>query len=428
VTRGERGLLAGALISALGVRLVLIHAYPDNFSMDGYQRWAGREHLLVQDWLPATQAIVHTVASLGGGVEQMRWAMAIVAALAVGAGAMVARELGGVIAGWLFVPLAMFGPFLTWSVVPYQEGTYLLTVLGAVALVLRGKRLGWAPDHRAWLAADLLAGGAALVRYEGWVFVLLYMAWRRDKRVLRAAWGAAFWLGVKLSGMQGHAASPVDFADWGGLGDRFSAAGLGKTLGKLHRHAADTWLYLVAGIGMLGTGILWRRRIVGVGMLLLLLGLQLAATLGWMIGLETATYRMQAVPGVLLGLLAAGGLGRLLQGRSGWLVAGALLLSTGLSGHFIAQAHDNAKRSTRAAKWERRLVRKMNRCAECRWAITPRRRIGTRDRHDGCEIIQGLGEFKHGEDFWCTTWPGTAPFVPTHHARWKKGGYAVVGE
>ena len=42
----------------LAVRLALIATYPDNYSMDAYQRWGGRHHLLVQDWLPATQSIL----------------------------------------------------------------------------------------------------------------------------------------------------------------------------------------------------------------------------------------------------------------------------------------------------------------------------------------------------------------------------------
>ncbi len=311
--------------------------------------------------------------------------------------------------------------------VPYQEGCYLLAVLGAVALVLRGKRLDWAPQSRAWLLADLLAGAAALIRYEGWVFLGLYLLWRRDRRAIRAAWGAAFWLGLKASGAQGYAASPIDFADWGGMTDRYSASALMKTLRKLGRHSQDTWLPVLGVLGVCGTAALWRSKARGLWIVLLLLGLQLAATLGWMIGLETATYRMQAVPGVLLALLSAGGAGVLLNGRRPWVGVLAGIVAVGLSAHFVPQAFNNAKRSTRSAKWERKLVEKMSRCKECRWAIRPRRRIGTRKRHDGCEIVQGLGKLRAGQDFWCTSWPGEQPFVPTHTARWRKGGYKVEG-
>ena len=41
----------------LAVRLALLEAYPDNYSMDAYQRWGGREHILIQGWLH--RAIAH---------------------------------------------------------------------------------------------------------------------------------------------------------------------------------------------------------------------------------------------------------------------------------------------------------------------------------------------------------------------------------
>jgi len=424
--RSERWLLAAAFCVALGVRLVLIWTYPDNFSMDGYQRWAGRDHILVQDWLPATQALVHSVAALGGDILAMRIVMAIVGALAVMAGALVAREIGGLLAGWIFIPLSLFGPFLTWSVVPYQEGAYLLTALGAVGLVLRGRRLAWAREDRRWIWVDLLAGLAPLVRYEGWIFLGLYLLWRRDKRALRAAWGAVLWLGIKVSGVQGYAASPVDFADWGGLTERFDLTALKKTLRKFGRHGLDTWLPVLAALGLTGTAVLWRRKAAGLWMILLLLGLQLAAMLGWMIGLETATYRMQAVPGVLLGLLTAAASGQWIASRSGRIrqvsALAAVGVAVGLAVHFVPQGFDNARRSTQASRWERALIKQMNQCSDCTWHIRPRRGLGTRNRHDGCEILQGLSDYRHGIDFWCTTWPGTSTLDPTHNARWSKGG------
>ena len=53
-SRGLRFSLIVFTIELL-VRVALILTYPDNYSMDAYQRWGGREHLLIQDWLPATQ-------------------------------------------------------------------------------------------------------------------------------------------------------------------------------------------------------------------------------------------------------------------------------------------------------------------------------------------------------------------------------------
>ena len=171
---------AVGFLLALAVRLLVIGLAPWNFSFDGYQRWAGREHLLIQDWLPATQSILWLVSSAGGGVLATRIALSVVAAAAVAAGVSLARSIGGPAAGWFFVPMGLFSPFLTWSTVPYQEGTFLLFIFGAMAAALRG---------RLWLA-DLLAGAVALVRYEGWPFVAVYILWRRDPRALRALWGA----------------------------------------------------------------------------------------------------------------------------------------------------------------------------------------------------------------------------------------------
>jgi hypothetical protein len=135
---------------------------------------------------------------------------------------------------------------------------------------------------------------------------------------------------------------------------------------------------------------------------------------------------MQAVPGVLLGLFAAGSAGIL------WAKAGRVQRSfialTGLvaAGAFIPQGFDNARRSTRAVRWEHRLVKTMEACEDCTYLIKPRTEIGTRDRHDGCEIIQGLGNGYHGEKFWCQKW-GDVPagYQATHAARWRKGGYVI---
>ena len=39
---------------------------PDAYQFDAYQRWAGRDHLYIQVWLPATQTLVWLVGKLGG--------------------------------------------------------------------------------------------------------------------------------------------------------------------------------------------------------------------------------------------------------------------------------------------------------------------------------------------------------------------------
>ena len=95
----------------LAVRLALIDAHPNNYSMDAYQRWGGRDHLLIQGWLPATQFFVWLTATLGGGILAMRVVLAIIGALAAAAGGWTARLMAGSAAGWLFMPIGLFGPF-----------------------------------------------------------------------------------------------------------------------------------------------------------------------------------------------------------------------------------------------------------------------------------------------------------------------------
>ena len=107
-----------AFVLALLARVGLIATHPTMYSMDAYQRWGGRAHLLVQDWLPATQSIVWLTDIVGGGQIAARVAMSVVAAVALAAGGLCARRLGGPVAGWAFLPVVVFGPSLTWTSVP----------------------------------------------------------------------------------------------------------------------------------------------------------------------------------------------------------------------------------------------------------------------------------------------------------------------
>ncbi len=404
---------AVGFLLALAVRLVVIGLAPWNFSFDGYQRWAGREHLLIQDWLPATQSVLWLVSSLGGGVLATRIALSVVAAAAVAAGVSLARSLGGSAAGWFFVPMGLFSPFLTWSTVPYQEGTFLLFIFGAMAAALRG---------RLWLA-DLLAGAVALVRYEGWPFVAVYILWRRDPRALRALWGAGLWLTLKsVLDLTGHASSPTDFADWDGITERFSPAMLSASLAKM---ASQLWMtggWLVLLLGSVGAVDALRRRQRGAWVLVLLIAGQLAAVAGWLVGLETAIVRMQVVVCMISGVFVATLGGRLWE-EPRWrklLVVAAL----GGSVAWSIVGVNLAQRSLRSVRWEVDLAAEWAAHPERQWRVTPRAGLGTRSRHDGCEILQGLTEHVHGLDFWCVPWTDAAP-EGLWEAQWRKGGYRI---
>ena len=415
-----------AFAVALIARLGLIATHPTMYSMDAYQRWGGRAHILVQDWLPATQFIVWLTDSLNGGQIASRVAVSVIAAVALAAGGLCARRMGGPVAGWAFLPVMVFGPSLTWTSVPYQEGTFLFFLFGGLALALNAKTAGEGATKRDWMWADIVLGGLALVRYEGWPIAILYILWRRDPRATLAAWGMLAWLVVKAIGMDGYAASPIHYADWEGLDTRFDGAVLSASLAKLGRLSVTTggiWLY---GLLLPAAFILLRSRIVGAGFFLLVFGGQLLITVAWMTGLETAIIRMHLLPGTLAGLLVAAAIGLVWPNLKSWMRPLALIAAIAMMVGFSRQGFQNARVSIKGVKHEVRLLDKIERCGDCRFVVRPRTKIGTRDRHDGCEILQGISSLRHGEEFWCRRW-GDRPsaFVPTHTARWKRGGYVI---
>ena len=415
-----------AFVLALLARVGLIATHPTMYSMDAYQRWGGRAHLFVQDWLPATQSIVWLTDIVGGGQIATRVAMSVVAAVALAAGGLCARRLGGPVAGWAFLPVVVFGPSLTWTSVPYQEGTFMLFLFGGMALALRAHGAGEKAQGRDWMWADLALGGLALVRYEGWPVTLLYVLWRRDRRAALATWGMVTWLGIKALGVDGYAASPIHYADWEGIDSRFQWSVLGASTAKLGRLAVKTgglWLY---GILVPAAVILLRQRVAGAGFFLLVFAGQLLITVAWMMGLETAIIRMHLLPGTLAGLLSAAGIGCVWPQLKPWTRSIGAVAAVALTIVFSRQGFDNARISIKSVKHETRLLQKIERCGDCRFSIRPRAKIGTRDRHDGCEILQGISTLRHGDEFWCQRW-GERPrtFVPTHTARWKRGGYVI---
>lgn len=396
---------------ARGALLVLV---PENYSFDAWQRWAGRDHLLVRDWLPGAQLLVCVFAQFGIGA--VKAAFAAVGALGAGAAAALAERLAGRSAGLCVAALSVFGPALTWTVVPYQEGPFLALLLGGLALSL-------SPSPRRVLLADLLVGALPLVRTEGWPLVALYVLWRRAPSAARALWGAVLWgLVVAIWRPEGYAPSPVDYADWNGLIARFD---LDRWLGdaaRFGRHA------LLGGtIGLLppaawGLARGWRIR--GVPLVALALLGQLAVTGLWIAGLEAATVRMQVSPGALLAVLAGVGLAQLPASRParvGVALYVALFAAWGLQSGL-----DNAQSAARVARPELELAAQIEACGACTFAVTPRQGLGTRDRHDGCEILEGVTRLRAGQTFTCTSWPGERLAAESHAAVWVGDHYQIT--
>ena len=386
-----------AFFVALAWRLCILYFWPTAYSFDGYQRWAGRDHLLVQDWLPATQAIVFAVNALGGTLIVGRVVMAVVAALAAAVGTILAMQIArravgqpaALAAGWAFVVGGVYGPWGSWGTVFYQESTFLLVLFSGMSLALAGRER--------W--ADLVIGLLGLVRYEGWPCVLLYIAWRRDKLSVFSLWGIAVWLVIRGLGVEGYRASPVNFADWEGLGERFTLSA--------YRHDVGMLLYRVANSGALfwmllgGVGLWAARAVRGPGLLALVFLSQVAATFAWLAGLEVSTSRMLVIPtgvAIVLGCVGAG----FLHGKLPRFVV-PLVMAITLAVH-VNDGGRRAKVESLRVRQERAAVALMDDCPGCTWWVLPRRKLGTRERHDGCEVIQGITDRLHGREFFCAPW------------------------
>ena len=78
---------------ALCVRLGIVAWMPDAYQFDAYQRWAGREHLYVQVWLPATQSLVWFVGKLGGTPVVLRVVFSVLGAITIGMAVSLARSM-----------------------------------------------------------------------------------------------------------------------------------------------------------------------------------------------------------------------------------------------------------------------------------------------------------------------------------------------
>lgn len=415
-----------AFFASLAWRACIVIFWPTAYAFDGYQRWAGRDHLLVQDWLPATQTVIWAVAQLGGGIAEGRAAMAVVGALAAALGTMLVQRLavplgphGVMVAGWSFVVAALFGPWGSWGTVFYQESTFLAVLFGGLLLASRGNLL----------AADLVMGLLGLVRYEGWPCIVLYLAWRRDGKAALSVWGILIWLLIRGMGIEGYHASPVNFADWEGLAERFTLSA--------YQHDTQMLLYRVANSGsltwiVLGVIGLVAFRANGLALLVgLLFVSQAGATLAWLAGLEVSTSRMLVIPTAIASILGALGTAWA-EERVRWKAVAPVGLMVMLAISLVDGGR-RARVETMRVRQERAAVATMADCPGCTWWVVPRKRLGTRERHDGCEVIQGITDLRHGREFYCAPWvnpdEASALFAAcSGTVRWDGGSRAYVVE
>lgn len=384
----------GAVVAFL-LHVLCIRVYPWNFAFDGYQRWAGRDQILVQGWLPVTQTVIWGVYQIGGQLTETRIALSLAACLGVWFAVRLAGHLGGPVAAGAMVVAGASGPFTVWTSTLYQEGTFLCLLFAGLCM---------AAEQR-WLLADLLMGALGLTRYEGWPYVLAYLVWRRDPRALRVFWGIGLWLFLYGGlGFRGSQPSPINIDDWEGLTTRFH---LRSWLGDLRvllnmavQSGTGAWTVLAAI-----SAVLCRKR-PEAGMIALLWGMlciQGAMTAVWMVGLDEAIARMLVVPGMLAALAAVPGVAVLWEWpRLRWLGGiGALwLLGLGVAYTLEVMVDQTAEDTS----LERAAMEKMAGCEGCTWWVEPRYGLGTRRRHDSCEMIQGLSTLQHGTDFWCARW------------------------
>jgi hypothetical protein len=418
---------AVAMAVAFVWRVALIHMHPTAYAFDGYQRWAGRDHILVQDWLPVTQALIWLTAQLGGDIYVGRLVMAFVAASAAGAGTWLAQSLAAervgpreaTTAGWAFVIAALFGPWSSWGTVFYQESTFLLVLFGGLALAV-GRRP---------LLADLVIGLLGLVRYEGFPVVLMYIVWRRRPGALVSLWGMAAWLILRAAGVEGYHASPVSFADWEGLSERFTLGGWFDDVYmfayRVSNSAGGVWVVAAAIYAWLD------RRSPLALLIAAICASQIGITMVWVAGLEVSTSRMVVIPVVIAAVLGSALAPLVVRVRRLMYllpVGLAVLLAIGLEDAQRRMRVENSR-----VRYERAALRLMAECPGCVWWVLPRSGLGTRARHDGCEIIQGISDLREGEDFHCAAWVDPDEAMELYSRcggtlRWDSGHRLYVSE
>ena len=407
------------IVFAFLVRIFVIGIWPDGHQFDAYQRWAGREHLYVQVWLPVTQSLVWMVGKLGGTPLILRVVFSLLGACTIGMAMYLSHQLSTVLfveqgaesgeeksrfispkIWWVAsIPIAIFGPYVVWSSVPYQESTLLFFLFAGLIVFYRNPRL-----------SDILIGTLALVRYEGWPLIAVYWLFRRNlSSLVLSSWGILLWLSIRYFGwLEPFMASPDSFSDWKQLEENLNIRNTRFLLWKLwvmFDSSAASW-YLLATLPMLFR---WRQWDGRHWMLFFAFWGQMVALSGWLFSLGVAFSRMIVLPLLLVAPFSIAGFVWGWQRWDGWkrvLYIVFMLIGCGLT---LRDMVVDLKSFNRQNRWERSLVKDIERCTGDVWSIYPRIHTGPRSRHDGCEVVQGLTNLRAGIEFNCVPWGWGGP-------------------
>jgi hypothetical protein len=204
---------------ALGLRLALVLRYPLLYDVDAYGRWTSRDHPFSTLWVPLFQVALYLVTRVADSILAARLLSVFFGATAALAfwlllrrafasgrlplqglgpratnGSASARAFGALVAYLGALLLAVNPLFVTFSIVPYQEGLFFTLAFLALWLALEPDKIRWP-----WLSLVLALAG--LTRYEGWLLALciwllfLWRRWRGGTLTGRFAFGSALALG-----------------------------------------------------------------------------------------------------------------------------------------------------------------------------------------------------------------------------------------
>ncbi len=241
---------------------ILIHRHPPMYWSDPYGRVIGRDHILVDRWLPLLQIVVFLVGRVTKSIAVLRLVLAGLSAATVVASAALGTRLFTHSVGLLFAALlATNALFVALATVPYQEVLFL-------GLIFAGLFFHKQPGDRRqrWLALVAI-NLACLTRYEGWILVSALVAVELVETTIQSGIGRGMRSAAGLAGRYGAAA----------LGWLLFALVLSPRTTLLHRPApaerittfvhqirwqtGNAWLFPLAGLGLalslIGAG---RRR------------------------------------------------------------------------------------------------------------------------------------------------------------------------